>query len=74
MVKRGIIIGLVAALVEAIMQVVVFLANAGDSLAKVPTVAHVMVYVVMIFNALFFGLLVGCGWGWMYWRNLKKGE
>ena len=73
-VKRGIIIGLVAALVEAIVQVAVFLANAGDSLTKVPTVAQVMIYVVLVFNSLFFGLLVGCGWGWMYWRNLKKGE
>lgn len=73
-VKRGIIIGLVAALVEAIVQVAVFLANAGDSLTKVPTVAQVMIYVVLVFNSLFFGLLVGCGWGWMYWRNLEKGE
>ena len=72
--KERVLIGLVAALVEAIVQVAVFLANAGDSLTKVPTVAQVMIYVVLVFNSLFFGLLVGCGWGWMYWRNLKKGE
>ena len=62
-VKRGIIIGLVAALVEAVVQVAVFLANAGDSLTKVPTVAHVMIYVVLVFNSLFIGLVAaGAGY------------